>query len=77
MPIKTDTAVAIAMRSTDNLRSDSLGAATFSYIFINGKGAKLGEMDSVTMSGIDYENWDGENNTAFAWVAKKIGVTLK
>ncbi len=77
MPDKTDTAVAFAMRSTDNLRSDSLGAATFSYIFLNRKGAKLGEMDNVVMSGADYEKWDGENETAFAWVAKKLGVTLK
>ena len=77
MPSKTDTAVAIAMRSMDNLRSDTLGAATFTYIFINRKGAKLGEMDNVVMSGSDYTSWDGENSTAFAWVANKLGITLK
>ena len=32
---------------------------------------------NVTMSGDDYNNWDGSNHEAFNFIANKINVTIK
>ena len=32
---------------------------------------------NVTMSGEDYDNWDGSNDEAFNFIANKINVTIK
>ena len=32
---------------------------------------------NVTMSGDDYNNWDGSNQEAFNFIANKINVTIK
>lgn len=31
---------------------------------------------NVTMSGDDYDNWDGNNDLAFEYIAEQINVTL-
>ena len=31
---------------------------------------------NVSMSGEDYENWDGDNNLAYAYIAKQINVVI-
>jgi len=31
---------------------------------------------NITMDGIDYHDWDGSNDKAFDYVAKKLGIQL-
>lgn len=32
--------------------------------------------DNVTMTGADYQNWNGSNDAGREWICKEIGVTL-
>lgn len=57
--------------SSDNLST----AAVFSYTLISADNKSVAT-GTVVMSGTDYTNWSGDNNTPYTYVASKIGVTL-
>jgi hypothetical protein len=68
----TDTVVAILSKADDNL-ADSV---TFEVILVGRRNNPLSR-GFIGMGGADYEAWDGDNRTAFEFIAGKLTLKIK
>jgi hypothetical protein len=58
--------------------NDDLSTSCTFYWMIKGEGESNQPLSAgnLTMSGEDYDNWDGSNDYAFSYIAEQINVTI-